>query len=1043
MKKIFTLLCAMPAPKLGKQSSILLALVIFLFGASALFGQPPYPPVPNPTNTAACNDNIQVSLGQNGIFDLYPDNLLEGGPYDYNLCSVSRDGTNFSQFITFTCADIGSPIIIYAANSASGSLIICSGYVLVQDNLPPTITCPQNQTVPLDANCDPVYPAPTVSDNCTAVQDIAVTALYQIFTIPVLKTIVTLQAIDGSFNFSAPCTYTVFPPICCTITGNNIICEGQSTELCTTPGAADYLWSTGATTNCITVSTAGTYSVTVMDANGDSIFCNATVLISPLPVANAGDDVTICPGACVLLGAPADTSVVDSVGNPNPNSGITYSWSPSTGLSCTACPNPVACPATTQTYTLTVANADGCVSTDEVTVTVVPDNSVAAFTTVPAPVSGVIHICLGQSVYFIDQSTGVVSYFWDFGDGFSSSQQSPVHPYNFAGTYTVTFTATGSCGIPQVLTTTVEVESLPAPEIVCPSVVCAGDIAVYSTTAVCNPYVWSVTGGTIISSPLNQNSIMVAWGNPPGGFGTVSLSVPGCPGFCNNPAIVLVPIVPPTLPVSGATIVCVGNTATYSVPCIPGNVYTWNVPPPAQLVSGQGTHEIQVLFDDTSEGMHTITVDYTNLLSGCSGAGTINVNVLPTLSLSGPVSLCLDMANTGSPFNAFNANTLAPANVNWSVITPANNTLSNLQTNSSSFDTYTWNAGPGTYQVIATAPAGIFCNDVATTTVVVLSPPPMPSAISGDVTICPGGAYNYAVIPNTVNVDYSWTITGGTPATATGPSPGISITWNANGPYGISVQQQFSASPFCTSGPSTLTVTDYPVVTVPTISGPVSFCANTSNAFTFSGTSAANTTYTWSVSPPSAGSVTSTSGSSATIQWASGFVDVSASVVLTVVAPCATTPVNYPVTVFAQPQPFITAPSSACQGTSVNFTGSGGGTYAWTFTGGSPASSSNPSESVSYSSAGTFPVTLTVTNGNNCVSSTSSSIVINPVPSYSVITGTLSFCQGSSTTLTAPAAASYQWSPGGQMGQSLVTSAAGSYSVAMLTTEGCPSPPDL
>ncbi|NDP21975.1 MAG: DUF3494 domain-containing protein, partial [Paludibacter sp.] len=53
---------------------------------------------------------------------------------------------------------------------------------------------------------------------------------------------------------------TVNPLPVCTITGNPSICTGQSTQLCVPAGAASYLWSTGETTNCITVSTAGTYS---------------------------------------------------------------------------------------------------------------------------------------------------------------------------------------------------------------------------------------------------------------------------------------------------------------------------------------------------------------------------------------------------------------------------------------------------------------------------------------------------------------------------------------------------------------------------------------------------------------------------------------------------------------------------------------------------------------------------------------------------------------------------------------------------------------
>lgn len=49
-----------------------------------------------------------------------------------------------------------------------------------------------------------------------------------------------------------------------------------------------------------------------------------------------------------------------------------YSWTPTLGLSCNNCPNPLATPLTTTKYYVTVSDSLGCSSADSVTITVDP-----------------------------------------------------------------------------------------------------------------------------------------------------------------------------------------------------------------------------------------------------------------------------------------------------------------------------------------------------------------------------------------------------------------------------------------------------------------------------------------------------------------------------------------------------------------------------------------------------------------------------------------------------------------------------------------------
>ena len=50
------------------------------------------------------------------------------------------------------------------------------------------------------------------------------------------------------------------------------------------------------------------------------------------------------------------------------------------------------------------------------------------------------------SVTFVNQSTGAASYLWDFGDGSTTTTESPEHTYASGGCYVVTLTAYGSAG---------------------------------------------------------------------------------------------------------------------------------------------------------------------------------------------------------------------------------------------------------------------------------------------------------------------------------------------------------------------------------------------------------------------------------------------------------------------------------------------------------------------------------------------------------------------------------------------------------------------
>ena len=53
---------------------------------------------------------------------------------------------------------------------------------------------------------------------------------------------------------------------------------------------------------------------------------------------------------------------------------------------------------------------------------------------------------IGETIYFVNTSENASNYFWDFGDGNTSTDENPTYSYSSDGTFTITLTATGEGG---------------------------------------------------------------------------------------------------------------------------------------------------------------------------------------------------------------------------------------------------------------------------------------------------------------------------------------------------------------------------------------------------------------------------------------------------------------------------------------------------------------------------------------------------------------------------------------------------------------------
>jgi len=110
----------------------------------------------------------------------------------------------------------------------------------------------------------------------------------------------------------------------------------------------------------------------------------------------------------------------------------------------------------TYTVTLTGTSSDGC------------DNSISYDIVVrEIPTADFLfnNVCLGDSIYFLDQSSASVGFInaweWDFGDGNTSTLQNPAHLFTLAGIYNVMLIAFDSFGCSDTIIQSVEVFANP------------------------------------------------------------------------------------------------------------------------------------------------------------------------------------------------------------------------------------------------------------------------------------------------------------------------------------------------------------------------------------------------------------------------------------------------------------------------------------------------------------------------------------------------------------------------------------------------------
>ncbi len=278
------------------------------------------------------------------------------------------------------------------------------------------------------------------------------------------------------------------------------ICIGSPVTL-SGSGAQIYSWNNGVVNGVAfnPVSTQ-TYTVTGTDAFGCFGTDQVVVTVNPLPAVDAGSSQSVCQGTSVTL---------------NGSGAVSYSWNNGVTNGVPFVAN------STQTYTVTGTDANGCTNTDQVTVTVNPSPTVNA--------GADQAVCQGGNVVLT--ASGAQSYSWNNGitNGVSFTPGSTT-------TYTVTGTNANGCqGTDQVLVT---VNLIPNVGAGANQTICLGSPITLSGSGAAT-YSWSngVSNNVSFIPSLGVNTYVVT--------GTTAAG-------CQNTDTVIVTVVPVPTAVLGA-----------------------------------------------------------------------------------------------------------------------------------------------------------------------------------------------------------------------------------------------------------------------------------------------------------------------------------------------------------------------------------------------------------------------------------------------------------------------------------------------------------
>jgi hypothetical protein len=895
---------------------------------------------------------------------------------------------------------------------------------------------------------------------------------------------------NGCSN-TAAITYTVNPLPTLSATATPAICSGYPDVLTASGSATTYTWNpptglsatTGASVTGIqTVTAASSFTHTVIgtDIRGCSNAAVVTYTVNPLPVVVATALPAICSGFSNTLTAPA---------------GLSYAWSPPSGLSSTTGSSVAATQTVSSTsffaYSVIGTDVHGCINTATVTYTVNPLPSVSA--TVMATT-----LCSGFS-NTLTASGSATSYTWNPPVGLSATTGnfvaatrtvSVVSPF----TYSVAGTDTNGCISRAFVTYTVN----PLPGLTVSAVntaVCSGFPDTLNAAGSAITYAWSPSFGLSATTGSSVTAIQSVPAPSSFTYTVIGTDARGC----SNAAMVTYTVNP--LPVVTTTVtptICSGLSNTLAATV--GLSYAWSPSTGLSSTTGSSIAATQTV---SSTSFFTYSVAGTDT-HGCTNTATVTytVNPLPTVFVAAAAAtICSSFPDTlvasgtatryaWSPSTALSATTgsLVLATRTTSIVSPFTYSVAGTDTNgciSSATITYTVNPLPS---VTATAAISAVCSNVTNTlsaigTATTYSWSPSMglsvttgTSVTATQSVLAVSPFTYTVTgtdargcSSTIAVTYTVNplpvITAtATPAVCSGfpdtlkATAGLSYVWSPPGGLSaitgsaVAATQVVSSTSFftysvagtdihgCTNF-ATTTFTVNPLPTVSAVTAAPAVCSGLPNALFAFGSAI---TYAWS--PPTGLSVTTGNLVTAT-RTAPTTSPFAYLVTGTDINGCVYTAIAA-YTVNSLPRITVTATRAVCSGFPDTLTATAGVSYIWSpSTGLSDTVGNSITATQTVSTVSSFTYTVIGTDANGCVNTASVTCTVNPLPVIAVVSLAPAVCSGSADTLRATGGVRYIWGPltglstttGGTVAATQTVSATSSFTYSVIGTDvrGC------